>query len=327
MKVAVLGAGAIGGWMAVKLARAGHAVSVLARGATLGAIRAEGLQLIEGDASVGAAVTASDAPQDLLADGYPDLLIVAVKAQHLREAARAAQPLIGPDTIVLTAMNGVPWWFFQRRARPLAGTALDSVDPGGDIAACLPVARVVGCVVHASCSVVAPARIRLKLAQRLILGEPAGGVSARLTGLTAALTAAGLVSEASEDIQRELWYKLWGNMTMNPVSAITGATTDRILDDPLTREFCSAVMREAQAVGERIGTHITQTLEARHEITRQLGAMKTSMLQDAEAGRSLELDALVGAVVEIGGRVGVPTPHTNALFGLARLSARVRGLY
>ncbi len=335
MRVCVLGAGAIGGWMGVKLAQAGDAVSVLARGATLAAIRAEGLRLIEAGETAAVKVEASDKPGDLTADAFPDLLIVAVKSQGLRDAALAAKPLIGPNTIVLTAMNGVPWWFFQRSDRPLAGTALASIDPTGEIAASIPSANVIGCVVHAACSVDAPGLIRHKMGTRLIIGEPdgavqsvaQGGISARLAALHTALTAAGFESEASADIQRDVWFKLWGNMTMNPVSAITGATTDLILDDPLTREFCSAVMREAKAIGEQIGIPIAQSPDERHAVTRKLGAMKTSMLQDVEAGRSIELDALVAAVVEIGAKVGVPTPYTSALFGLARLNGRVRGLY
>lgn len=335
MKICVLGAGAIGGWMGVKLAQAGHAVSVLARGATLAAIRADGLRLIEAGETRSVKVTASDNPAELTAEQFPDLLIVAVKSQGLRDAALAAKPLIGPNTIVLTAMNGVPWWFFHRSDRPLSGTALSSIDPTGEITLSIPAANVIGCVVHAACSVDAPGLIRHKMGTRLIVGEPdgaaqsvaQGGPSARLAALHDALTGAGFESEASADIQRDVWFKLWGNMTMNPVSAITGATTDLILDDPLTREFCSAVMREAKTIGEQIGIPIAQSPDERHAVTRKLGAMKTSMLQDVEAGRSIELDALVAAVVEIGAKVGVPTPYTSALFGLARLTGRVRGLY
>lgn len=327
MRVCVLGAGAIGGWMGVKLARAGHTVSVLARGATLAAIRADGLRLIEAGETLAVKVAASDDPAELIAEQFPDLLIVAVKSQGLRDAALAARPLIGPNTMVLTAMNGVPWWFFQRSDRPLSGTALGSIDPTGEIAANIASPSVVGCVVHAACSVDAPGLIRHKMGNRLIIGEPAGGPSPRVAALRDALTGAGFESESSADIQRDVWFKLWGNMTMNPVSAITGATTDLILDDPLTREFCSAVMREAKAIGEQIGIPIAQSPDERHAVTRKLGAMKTSMLQDVEAGRSIELDALVAAVVEIGAKVGVATPYTSALFGLTRLAGRVRRLY
>jgi 2-dehydropantoate 2-reductase len=224
-------------------------------------------------------------------------------------------------------MNGVPWWFFDRSDRPLTGTQLTTIDATGEIAASIPAGSVIGCVVHAACSVDAPGVIRHKMGQRLIVGEPAGGESPRLKALDEVLLAAGFEPESSADIQRDVWFKLWGNMTMNPVSALTGATTDRILDDPLTREFCSAVMREAQAIGGKIGIPIAQTPDERHAITRKLGAMKTSMLQDVEAGRSVELDALVAAVVEIGQKVGVPTPYTDALLGLTRLMARGRGLY
>ena len=324
MKVCIVGAGAIGGWMGVKLAHAGHAVSVLARGATLAAIQANGLQLVSGGETLRAEVTASKNAADLDA---PDLLVIAVKAPGLRDAALAVKPLIGPNSIVLTVMNGVPWWLFDRADRPLAGTRLTTIDPSGQIAASIPAGNVIGCVVHAACSVDAPAVIRHKMGQRLIIGEPSGGESARLTALHEALIAAGFEPESSADIQRDVWFKLWGNMTMNPVSALTGATTDKILDDSLVREFCSNVMREAQAIGNKIGIAIAQTPDERHAVTRKLGAMKTSMLQDVEGNKGIELDALVAAVAEIGHKVGVATPYTDAMLGLTRLMARGRGLY
>ncbi len=324
MKVCVVGAGAIGGWMGVRLALAGHTVSVLARGATLAAIQANGLQLVTSGETLRAAVTASASAANL---DTPDLLIIAVKAPGLCDAALSVKSLIGANTIVLTAMNGVPWWFFDRADRPLAGTQLASVDASGEIAASIPVGTVIGCVVHAACSVDAPGLIRHKMGQRLIIGEPGGGLSTRLATLHEALANAGFEPESSADIQRDVWFKLWGNMTMNPVSAITGATTDKILDDELTREFCSAVMREAQAIGNKIGISIEQTPEQRHAVTRKLGAMKTSMLQDVEANKGVELDALVASVREIGQRVGIATPFTDAMLGLTRLMARGRGLY
>ena len=324
MKVCIVGAGAIGGWMGVRLALAGHYVSVLARGATLAAIAANGLQLIENGFTRSVQVKASANAADL---ETPDLLIIAVKAPGLRDAALAAMPLIGPSTMVLTAMNGVPWWFFERADRPLSGTHLATIDPTGEIAAAIPAAHIIGCVVHVACSVDAPGIIRHKMGQRLIIGEPSGGISPRLATLHDTLATAGFEPEASDDIQRDVWFKLWGNMTMNPVSAITGATTDRILDDELTREFCSAVMREAQAIGIQIGISIEQTPEARHDVTRKLGAMKTSMLQDVEANKAIELDALVASVREIGQRVDVATPFTDAMFGLTRLMGRSRQLY
>ena len=324
MKVCVVGAGAIGGWMGVKFAQAGHVVSVLARGATLAAIRGKGLQLVADGATTGVSVTAAANAVEL---ETPDLLIIAVKAPGLRDAALALRSLIGANTLVLTAMNGVPWWFFDRADRPLAGTRLASIDASGDIAASIPAGNVIGCVVHAACSVDAPGVIRHKIGQRLIIGEPAGGASARLKAMHETLANAGFEPESSIDIQRDVWFKLWGNLTMNPVSAITGATTDKILDDQLTREFCSAVMLEAQAIGIKIGIPIEQTPEARHDVTRKLGAMKTSMLQDVEANKGVELDALVASVCEIGQKVGVATPFTDAMLGLTRLMARQRGLY
>ena len=324
MKVCVVGAGAIGGWMGVKLAHAGHAVGVLARGATLAAIQANGLQMVSGGETLRVDVTASANAAGL---ETPDLLIIAVKAPGLRDAALSVKSLISPNTIVLTAMNGVPWWFFDRADRPLNGTSLTSIDATGDVNSSIPAGNVIGCVVHAACSVDAPGVIRHKMGQRLIVGEPGGGESPRLASLHRALIAAGFESELSTDIQREVWFKLWGNMTMNPVSALTGATTDKILDDPLVREFCSNVMREAQAIGNKIGIPIEQTPDARHDVTRKLGAMKTSMLQDVEANKGIELDALVAAVAEIGQRVDVPTPYTDAMLGMTRLMARGRGLY
>ena len=324
MKVCIVGAGAIGGWMGARLALAGHQVSVLARGATLAAIETNGLQLIENGTTHTARVKASNNAADL---ETPDLLVIAVKAPGLRDAALAAVPLIGPNTMVLTAMNGVPWWFFERADRPLFGTQLASIDPSGEIAASFPSANVIGCVVHAACSVEALGIIRHKIGQRLIIGEPSGGISRRLSALHDKLASAGFEPEASDDIQRDVWFKLWGNMTMNPVSAITGATTDKILDDELTREFCSNVMREAQLIGDKIGIPIDQLPEARHAVTRKLGAMKTSMLQDVEANRAIELDALVASVREIGQKVGVAAPFTDAMLGLTRLMGRSRGLY
>ncbi len=324
MNVCVVGAGAIGGWMGVKLAQAGHEVSVLARGATLAAIQKNGLQLVEGGETSSVTVTAAERASKLKT---PDLLIVAVKAPGLRDAALSIKSLIGPNTVVLTAMNGVPWWFFDRADRPLNGTQLASIDASGDIAASIPAGNVIGCVVHAACSVDAPGVIRHKMGQRLIVGEPGGGASARLNALHETLASAGFEPESSEDIQRDVWFKLWGNMTMNPVSAITGATTDKILDDELTLEFCSAVMREAQAIGNKIGIQIDQSTEARHDITRKLGAMRTSMLQDVEANKGIELDALVASVREIGQKVGVSTPFIDAMLGLTRLMAQGRGLY
>ena len=328
-KICIYGAGAIGGWLGARLAAQGAAVSAVARGATLAALRTHGLRLREegADGAVAErafAVQASDSPFDL---GPQDLVIVAVKAPAMAEVARAIAPLLGPDTAVLTAMNGVPWWFLQGFGGPLAGTRLESVDPGGAIAQAIDARRVIGCVVHASCSVDEPGVIRRHFGNGLIVGEPAGGDTPRLASLAALLRQAGFDTTVSAQIQKDVWYKLWGNMTINPISAFTGATADRILDDDLARGFVSAVMLEAREIGARIGVPIDQTPEDRHAVTRKLGAFKPSMLQDVEAGRSVELDALVASVRELGQLTGVATPFTDALLGLARLHARVRGLY
>ena len=328
-KICIYGAGAIGGWLGARLAAQGGAVSAVARGATLTALRTHGLRLREAGADGAVAerafaVQASDSPFDL---GPQDLVIVAVKAPAMAEVARAIAPLLGPDTAVLTAMNGVPWWFLQGFGGPLAGTRLESVDPGGAIAQAIDARRVIGCVVHASCSVDEPGVIRRHFGNGLIVGEPAGGDTPRLASLAALLRQAGFDTTVSAQIQKDVWYKLWGNMTINPISAFTGATADRILDDDLARGFVSAVMLEAREIGARIGVPIEQTPEDRHAVTRKLGAFKPSMLQDVEAGRSVELDALVASVRELGQLTGVATPFTDARLGLARLHARVRGLY
>ena len=325
MKVCVVGAGAIGGFLGTRLAAAGEAsVAALARGATLAALRDHGWRLEKGATRLQApAAAASDDPRDL---GPQDLIIITVKAQALPALAPSLAPLIAADTLVLPAMNGVPWWFSDGVAA-LGTRPLESVDPGGGIAATIAGRQVIGCVVHASATTTAPGITLHGLGRGLIIGEPAGGRSARVQALGELLTRAGFEVTCSQRIRYDIWYKLWGNMTMNPVSALTGATMDRVLDDTLVRAFCSAAMAEAAAIGARIGCDVRESPQDRHAVTRKLGAFKTSMLQDVEALRPLELDALIGAVREIGQRVGVATPNCDALFGLTRLFGRVRGLY
>jgi 2-dehydropantoate 2-reductase len=324
MKVVIYGAGAIGGWMGVKLAQAGHDVGVVARGSTLAALREQGLRLIEGGVTHTVKVDASDTPAEL---GAQDLVVVAVKGPAMASVAAQIAPLLGPQTIVLTAMNGVPWWFCAGIGADFTGRRLESIDPDGAIAAAIPTAQTVGCVVHASCLVEAPGLIRHHQGNGLIVGEASGQASERVAALTEALVAAGFNASMSAQIQRDVWYKLWGNMTMNPVSAITGATTDRILSDELVRGFVTSIMLEAKEIGARFGIPIDQAPADRHEVTLKLGAMKTSMLQDVQAGKAVELDALVGAVRELGQLTQVPTPYTDALLGLARLHASTLGLY
>jgi 2-dehydropantoate 2-reductase len=322
--VCVVGAGAIGGFLGTRLALSGHAVSALARGATLVSLRDRGWRLHDDGELLRAPVAlASDDPGAL---GSQDLVILALKAQALPALAPRLTPLLAAETIVLPAMNGVPWWFSAGIAA-LGGEPLASVDPDGGIAATIPLRHVVGCVVHASAVASEPGVARHGTGRGLIIGEPSGEDTERVRRLAEALSRAGFEVTRSSRIRHDLWYKLWGNMTMNPVSALTGATIDRVLDDPLVREYCSAAMREAAAIGARIGCDLGESPEDRHAVTRRLGAFKTSMLQDAEASRALELDALIGAVREMGERVGVATPMIDALFGLTRLFGRVRHLY
>jgi 2-dehydropantoate 2-reductase len=324
MKVCIVGAGAIGGLVGARLAQSGCEVSVVARGATAAALRAHGLRVQRGEAVTTAPVAVAEDPAKL---GAQDLVVVAVKGPAMADVAARIAPLLRADTIVLTAMNGVPWWFFHGFGGKFEGTRLDAVDRTGAIAAAIPDRHVIGCVVHMSCSTPEPGLSRHFFGDQLIIGEPDGSVSARVERLAAVLTRAGFAAPISASIQSDIWYKLWGNMTMNPVSALTGATGDRVLDDPLVRKFCLAAMAEAAAVGSAIGCPIAQSGEDRMDITRTLGAFRTSMLQDVEAGKPVELDALVTAVHEIGRIAGVVTPNIDALLGLARLQARTLGLY
>jgi len=330
--ICIVGTGAIGGWLGARLAAAGCAVSCLARGATLAALQARGLHLretVDGAARESTyPVHASDDPAQLAAQaGVPDLLIIALKAPALPHVAPRLAPLLGPQTVVLTAMNGVPWWFLHGMQGALAGRALQAVDPGGAIGRAIAPGRVIGGVVHASCLVDAPGVARHHAGNGLIVGEPSGEESPRLRALADLLRRARFEVTVSRQIQADIWYKLWGNMTVNPACALTGVTADKLLADAQARNFLSAVMLEAAAIGERLGLPRMGSPEERHAITRKLGALKPSMVQDVEAGKPVELDALVTAVCELGQLTGVATPFTDALLGLARVHARARGLY
>ncbi len=324
MKVCIVGAGAIGGWIGARLAAAGHAqVSAYARRDTLDALRTHGWRLL-GNGVLTQVPTNAD--HDAARLGVQDVVVIAVKGPALRLVASQIAPLIGPQTLVVPAMNGVPWWFCHG-LDGFGNQPLAAVDPGGDIAAAIPFEQVIGCVVHVSATVPEPGLVEHKMGNQLIIGEPFGGVTERVRRLQALLADAGIDAVASENIRQDVWFKLWGNLTMNPVSAITGATTDRILGDPLVRAFCSAAMAEAARIGEKIGCRIEQSPDDRHAITAKIGAFRTSMLQDVDAGRAIELDAIVGAVHEIGRTLDLPCPNIDALFGLTRLFGRVHGLY
>lgn len=325
MNLCIYGAGAIGGWIGAAFAQAGEALNVVARGATLEALRRDGLVLLRGEQRTQVSVNAVDDPVAL---GVQDVVVIAVKAPSLAAVAARIAPLIGPDTLVLTAMNGVPWWFLDGGfGGALAGTRLQAIDPDGAIAAAIPSRHVVGGVVHASCSLDAPGVVRHHFGNGLILGEPSGEATPRVNQLAALLARGGIEARVSPQIQKDVWYKLWGNLTVNPISALTGATTDRILADDEVRGFISAVMLEAKEIGARLGIPIAEMPEDRHAVTRKLGAFKTSMLQDVEAARPVELDALVTVVRELGRASNVATPFTDALLGLARLRTQQLGLY
>jgi 2-dehydropantoate 2-reductase len=338
MRICVVGAGSIGGVLASGLAGVnGVALSVLARGATLAALRADGLRVEtpDGGPRLVRPAAASDDPAVL---GEQDFVIVAVKAQSMGPLAASVRPLLGESTAVLSTLNGVPWWFLDHFGGPAAGHHLDSVDPGGAIAAVLPASRVIGGTVHLSASSPAPGVVSWRSGNGLIIGElsgtlasssspsPSPSPSPRLSALSAALGAAGFDVTVSPRIRDDVWYKLWGNLTMNPICAITGSSTGPVLDDDLVRALCSAAMLEARAIGDRLGCPIGQSPEDRHRVTRKLGDFVPSMLQDARAGRPLELDALTGAVRELGVLTGVPTPYVDAVHGLARLWVRAHAV-
>jgi 2-dehydropantoate 2-reductase len=307
MRVAVVGAGAIGGWVAARLALAGTAVMALtSRGPV------DRLELSEGGSTETARFERFEGPVDLL--------IIAVKAPALPAVAQGLPLPIGPGTTIVPMLNGVPWWFVE-------GQPLRSVDPQGSIAAALPLRQIVGCVVHASCSRPEPGRIVVTHADKLIIGEPEGGeTTERVARLFAILDEAGLRPDISGNVRRAIWYKLWGNATINPLSALTRATADRILADPECRAWMLEGMAELAAVGARVGCPIRESGEERMEVTARLGAFKTSMLQDVEAGRPIELEALVGAPREIAERHGVPTPALDRLYHVTKLMAESLGL-
>ena len=324
MKIGIAGAGAIGGFLGASLARSGEAkVCALARGETLNALRKHGWRLQKGSDRIEAPAFAGDNPSKL---GVQDLLIVAVKGTTLPELAPQLRPMIGPETVILPAMNGIPWWFCQVDG-PFEPFAIKSVDPEGGISGSFTSAQTLGCVVHIGASCPEPGLVTHAQGNELIIGNATGGVSERTQAIAGVLARAGLDIKLSHSIRNDIWFKLWGNLTMNPVSALTGATLDCLLNDPLVTEFCSSAMREAAAIGKKIGCPVVQEPEDRHAITRKLGAFKTSMLQDVEAGRAIELDSIVGAAQEIGRHFNMSTPNIDALLGLTRLFARTRGLY
>ncbi len=324
MKICIYGAGAVGGLVAGRLAQAGHEVSVVARGAHLAAIRGQGLRIVSDNNETTARIKAESDPALL---GPQDCVIVAVKGQSLPEVAQRIAPLLGPDTSIVTAMNGVPWWFFDRLAFGGGKLRLETLDPGGALSRAMPTGRIVGCVVHLAASAPAPGLIRHNMGQRLILGEPGGKNSARTHGIAAALTEAGFEAVESDFIEKEFWVKLLGNISFNPVSALTLSTANRLIADEHVKAYMVAIMRECLAIGRAVGVDADIDPEARMDMARKLGVFKTSMLQDMEAGKKLEIDGLLTGTLEIARKAGVAAPFTESLAGLARLRAESTGQY
>ena len=324
MKICIYGAGAIGGYMGVLLHRAGAEVSLIARGAHLEAMRSNGVRLQIGDEELSARPFCTDDPAKL---GPQDLVVIALKAHSVPAVVDAMQPLLGNDTAILTAVNGIPYWYFHRHGGDWEGSIVESVDPGGLQWSMLRPERAIGCVVYPATEVVAPGLIKHIYGAKLPIGEPDGTQSPRVKRLAVLLEAAGFEAPIHERIRDEIWLKLWGNLCFNPISALTHATLDAICADPDTRGVARSIMLEAKTIAELLGVRFRVDVERRINGAARVGAHKTSMLQDLERGRPMEIDALVTSVQEIGRRVGVPTPTVDTVLALARQRARVAGLY
>jgi 2-dehydropantoate 2-reductase len=321
VKIAIVGCGAIGGFVAAKLALSGEAVTCLVRGANLTAVRSRGvrLQLADGTEQVAGNLVASD---DYAAVGPQDLVILAVKAHQLDSIAEHVPRLFRPDTAVVTMQNGIPYWYFHRHGGELAGSPVRSVDPRGIVARLIPAERVIGCVVYPAAELLAPGVVRHIEGDRFPVGEPDGSASERVQRVSECFTRAGLRAPVLADIRAEIWLKLWGNLTFNPISALTRATLADICQFPATRGLAAAMMGEAQTIAHKLGITFRVDLERRIAGAEKVGRHKTSMLQDVEAGRVPELEALVGSVVELARLTRTDTPHIDTVYGLTNLLAR-----
>ncbi|HVO14345.1 MAG TPA: 2-dehydropantoate 2-reductase [Alphaproteobacteria bacterium] len=324
MRFCVYGAGAVGGLMGGLLAEGGHEVSLVARGAHLDALRSDGLTVELRDRTVRRKLRATDDPRTL---GPQDCVIVTVKAHALRDIAAQVAPLIGPDTAILSAMNGIPWWFFHAFGGKFAGCRLMSLDPDGYLERHLPPERVVGVVTHLSASVPKPGTIKHNMGLKLIFGASGEAKAPRLEEIAAAFGRSSFETVLDTPIQKEIVIKLWGNMSINPIAALTLARGDVVNEDPLTQELCIRMMEEMAEVAAKLGITIKMTPLERCAVTRQLGPFKPSTLQDMEKGRKLEIDALLTAPVEIGKLVGHHMPYCRAVLGLIRMRAAQAGLY
>ena len=321
MKIAIVGCGAIGGYVGAKLALSGEAVTLIVRAATLEAVRERGitLQLSDGRTLVANNLTATS---DYAGAGAQDLVILAVKAHQLEAVARQVPELFGRDTVVVTMQNGIPYWYFHRHGGALAGSIVRSVDPEGVISRLIPAERVLGCVVYPATELLAPGVVKHIEGDRFPLGELDGSVSERAQRVSECFTRAGFKSPVLDNIRAEIWLKLWGNLTFNPISALTRSTLIEICQFQPTRDLATTMMTEAQSVAEKLGIRFRVPLERRIAGAEKVGRHKTSMLQDVEAGRTPELDALLGSVVELGRLTHTPTPHIDTVYGLTHLLAR-----
>src|SRR5436189_3424721 len=324
MRICVYGAGAIGGLMAAWLARSGQDVSVVARGAQLQAIQHHGLRVRCKGAVESFRIKAEADPAKL---GPQDYVLVTVKAQSLTHVAESISPLLDKDTSVVTAMNGVPWWFFDRLKFGDGCERLESLDPGGKLSRAMPTARIVGCVIHLAASTPEPGLISHNMGKKLIVGKPGGRNTGRTQHIADALQAAGFDVIITPAIEKEFWIKLLGNVSFNPVSALTVSTADRLIENPQVKAYMVNVMREVLAIGRAVGVDADIDPEARIDMARALGKFKTSMLQDLEAGKSLEIDGLLAGTLEIARKAGVKAPYTESLFGLIKARAQATGQY
>ena len=317
MKICVVGAGAIGGYVAVRLAQAGHAVSAIARGPHLAAIRAHGLKLVEAAQELVATdLEATDRIADL---DTQDVVLLALKAHQIAAVVDDLPVLLGPDTVLVTLQNGIPWWYFQKLRGPYADRVVETVDPGGVLFNAIDPNRIIGCIGYPAATIVEPGVIRHIEGNRFPVGELDGSDSDRVRMVSGLLEQADFKSRVLDDIRSEIWLKLWGNLTFNPISALTHSTLDDICQFPLTRELAAAMMTEAQVIGERLGARFRVPMERRIAGAEGVGKHKTSMLQDVEAGKPLEIDGMLGVVVELAAITGVEVPTLRALYACASL--------
>lgn len=324
MKICIVGAGSIGGLLAARLSRAGYDVSVMARGPHLSAIRNNGLRYRSADTEFTTEISASDNPADL---GPHDFVVLTLKAPSLPAVAPNLTPLCKPDSVIVTAMNGVPWWFGRALPEPLKGRKLRSIDPDNVLERAFPQTSVLGCVVHAGASVPEPGLIDHAAGDHFIVGSSHRGASPDARAFADAISATGLNGIATDDIHGEIWTKLIGNMGMGPISVLTGATLAGIANDPDVRPIAAAMMSEAAAIGEALDLPMPMSVEARIDMGAELGEFKPSILQDLERGRPMEIDEMVTVVAEIGDIVGIPTPAIHTVLALLRGRARRAGLY